>query len=278
MKPFADNPLVPAEERPQVARGQSTDWTYAETEIPVVGAREITLAEVAKPRIVARAGEKPEAVLLSLSEIEADPRLLWAVEQGKRLNGDDEPEYKVPYAIWEEHAAQAVGVWLPEWDGDGVDRSLALTERRYRFAKQALEEAAVLRQYLVVLAARLGRSRRAVGETLGLSAARVQQLSETPSDGMVAAVEEFIGSATLIAGLVGSDACLRDELPRPRTLGSDEFEETIDSMISVGLAEEVGKDGLKLTEDGLALLKTKGTKHRATYGGQDRERARNAAK
>ncbi len=242
----------------------------------MVGARDVTLAEAANPRIIARADDEPEAVLLSLSEIEADTRLLWAVKEGRRLDGDEEPEYKVPFAIWQEHAGQPVGAWFPEWDGSGLDRSLALAERDYRFAKHALEDAGVLRQYLIVLAARLGRSRRVVGETLGLSAARVQQLSEAPSDEMLADVEELVGSATQVAVLLGSGACPRDELPRPRALGGDELEEIIASMISVGLAEEVEEDGLRLTEDGLALLETKGVKRKPVKGDQDRERAGSA--
>lgn len=242
----------------------------------MVGARDVTLAEVANPRIIARAGEEPEAVLLSLSEIEADTRLLWAVEEGKRMNGDKEPEYKVPFAIWQEHAGQPVGAWLPEWDGSGLNRSLALAERDYRFAKQALDDAGVLRQYLIVLAGRLGRSRRVVGETLGLSAARVQQLSEAPSEELLAAVEEFMDSATRVAVLLGSDTCPRDALPRPKTSGGDELEETVASMITVGLAEEVAGNGVRLTEDGIALTKTKEMKRKPVKSDQERERVGSA--
>ncbi len=278
MRSFANSPLVPANKRPSVALDESGSWLYEGTEIPVVGAQDRTLAEVANPRFIARAGEEPEAVLLSLSEIEADTRLLWAVEKGKRLNGDQEPEYKVPYAIWQEHSGEPVGAWLPEWDGSGLDRSLALAEREYRFAKQALEDSGTRRQYLIVLASRLGRSRRGVGDTLGLSAARVQQLSEAPSDAMLADVEAFVGFATVIAAQLGADTCPRDELPRPRTLGSDEFEEIIASMISAGLAEMVVEDGLRLTEDGLALLETAGADPSPVTSDQDRERAGSASR
>lgn len=278
MKPFLRNPLAPVGERPSIASDDSVGWKYEGTEIPVVGARDVTLAEVANPRIIARAGDDPEAVLLSLSEIEADTRLLWAVEEGKRLNGDKEPEYKVPFAIWQEHAGQPVEAWLPEWDGSGLDRSLALAEREYRFAKQALEDAGVLRQYLIVLASGLGRSRRVVGETLGLSAARVQQLSEAPSEELLADVEEFVGFATQVAILLGSSPCPRDALPRPSALGSDELEEIVASMIAVGLAEEVADDSVRLTEDGLALVKTPGMKRKPAKSYQDRERASSATR
>jgi nitroreductase len=276
MKSSLHSRLVPASVRPSIASDDSAGWKYEGTEIPVVGARDVTLAEVANPRIIARAGEEPEAVLLSLSEIEADTRLLWAVEEGKRLNGDKEPEYKVPFATWQEHAGQPVGAWLPEWDGSGLNRSLALAERDYRFAKQALDDAGVLRQYLIVLAARLGRSRRVVGETLGLSAARVQQLSEAPSEDLLAAVEEFMDSAAQVAVLLGSDTCPRDALPRPKALGGDELEETVISMITVGLAEEVADHGVRLTEDGVALTKTKDIKGKPAKSDQDRERVGSA--
>ena len=276
MKPFADTPLVPSRERPRIAADEAARWTYEGTEIPVVGARDLTLAEVANPRMIVRAGEEPEAVLLSLSEIEADKRLGWAVHEGQRMSGGEEPEYKIPFPVWQEHGGESVDAYLPEWDGSGLDRSLALAEREYRFAKQAVEDTGVTRQFLVVLAARLGRSRRVVGETLGLSPARVQQLSESPSDALLTGVEEFVGSATKVAVLLGSDTCARDEVPHPRAMGSDELGEIVDAMISAGLAEEVADAGLRLTEDGHALIRTNEKGRKPASGDRDRERAGSA--
>lgn len=40
-----------------------------------------------------------------------------------RLNGEEEPLYKVPWSVWQEHADQTVGAWLPECDADGLDRA-----------------------------------------------------------------------------------------------------------------------------------------------------------
>ena len=134
----------------------------------------------------------------------------------------------------------------------------------------------MLRQRLVVLAARLGRSRRIVSETLGLSTARIQQLSESPSAELLADVEEFVVAVTQVAALLGPGIRPRDELSPPRGLGGDEFDETIDSMISVGLAEEVADNGLRLTEDGFALLEKQGTKRKPVKSDQDRERAGSA--
>jgi hypothetical protein len=276
MKSFANSHLVPAIERPQVAPGEAGGWVYTDTGIPAVGARDISLGEAVNPREIVRSGEKPEAILLSLTEIESDRRLHWVLEAGTRLNGGDEPEYKVSWAAWQEHAAEPVGVWLPEWDGAGLDRSMALSERHYRFAKQAMDDAGVLRQYLVVLAARLGRSRRIVAEKLGLSTARIQQLNETASDEIVADVDEFVTAAARVAALLGREGSPRADLLRPRDVGADEFEEIIGSMIATGLAEERA-EGLRLTDDGLSLVEMK-VKRKPVDSDVDRERAGNATR
>lgn len=275
MKSFADIPLTTPGDRPPIVLDESGSWKYAETEIPAVGARDVTLADVIRPRKIARAGDEPEAVLLSLTEVESDDRLHWVFKKGKRLNGDEEPQYKVDWPIWQEHAAEAVGAWLPEWDGSGLDRSLALAERRWRFAKQALDDAGTLRQYLVILAARLGRSRRLVGETLGLSPARIQQLNEAPPAAVVSQVDEFLAASTRVAASMGAEAYPRDEIPRPRDFGIDQFEEVIDAMVAVGLVEESAA-GLRLTGDGRALLEAK--EHRPVKSGRDRERAGSATR
>jgi hypothetical protein len=277
MKSFAKSPLVPLTERPLVALDESGAWKYAETDIPVVGARDVTLGDAIHPLVIARSGEEPEAVLLSLTEVESDDRLHWVFKAGTRLNGDDEPFYKVDWPTWNEHAASPVDAWLPEWDGSGLDRSLALAERRWRFAKQALDDAGVLRQYLVVLAARLGRSRRVVGETLSLSPARIQQLNEAPAAEVLADIDEFLASATRVATVMGLDVYSRDELPRPRDFGIDELEEIVDSMVAVGLMEET-PEGFELTGDGRALLETKDVKRKPVDGDRDRERAGNATR
>jgi hypothetical protein len=277
MVSFAKSPLQPLAERPLVVMGESDAWLYADTEIPAVGARDITLDEAIKPDCLGRPGEEPKAVLLSLTEMESDKRLHWAFEVGTRLNGDEEPLYKVDWAAWQEHAGKPVGAWLPEWDGQGVDRPLALAERQWRFVKQALDDAGVLRQYLIVLATRLGRSRRLVGETLGLSTARIQQLHETAPPEVVADVEDFVRTASRVAEQLGGESWPRAELPRPDGLGSDEFEEVVASMIAVGLIEEATK-GLRLTNDGWTLIAEKDQKSKPVMTDRDRERAGNATR
>lgn len=263
--------------QPRVVRDDSGQLRYEGTSIPAVGARDVTLAEAADPRVVARSDGEPEAVLLSLTEIESDQKLLWALPAGTRLDGDEEPLYKIPWEVWQEHASEPVGAWLPECDATGLDRALAIREREYRFAKQALDDMGVARQYLVLLASRLGRSRRVVGEALDLSPARVQQLSESAPRPIVADIEKFVGDARRIARAIGTGVCPRDKLPRPLDIGVDELEETLVSMIATGLLEESGA-GLELTEDGRALMKPKEAKRRAARSDRDRERVGDATK
>lgn len=273
LKSAAHSPL----QRPRVTRDDSGRWHYEETDIPAVGARDVTLAEAVDPRVIARSNGEPEAVLFSLTEIESDRRLLWALPVGTRLDGDTEPLYKIPWEVWQEHGSEPVGAWLPEWDGTGLDRSLATAEREYRFAKQTLDEAAARRLILVLLADRLGRSRRVVGKTLSLSAARIQQLSESPPEKIVRDVEGLLDSARRVAILIGTGTCPRDDLPRPRDLGADELAEMVDSMIAAGLLEEE-VEGLRLTRDGRILLEEKDGVRKSVKSDRDRERAGNATR
>jgi hypothetical protein len=274
---YLKSPPQTTAQAPRVIRDGSGNWHYEGTDVPAVGARDITLAEVINPRVIARSDGDPEAVLLSLTEIESDQRLLWALPAGTRLDGDAEPLYKIPWEVWQEHGPEPVSAWLPEWHGTGLDRSLATAERECRFAKQALDEAAARRLTLVLLADRLGRSRRVVGKTLSLSAARIQQLNESPPEEIVRDVEGLLDYARRFAILIGTGACPRDELPRPRDLGADEFAEIIDSMIAAGLMEEEAK-GLRLTKDGRTLLEEKDGRRKPVKSDRDRERAGDATR
>jgi hypothetical protein len=254
-------------------------WQYDGTSIPAVGARDISLGEVVDPLWIGRSGREPEAVLLPLSVIIEDERLNWVLQAGTKLDGDAEPMFKVSWPVWQEHAAQPVDAWLPERDAAGIARALALAEREFRFAKQKLDTVGLIRYRLVVLASRLGHSRRKVAETLGLSTGRVQQLNEDPPDELVKEVDEFVRAAVLVAGLIGESPCPREDIPRPRKFGSDQLDELIDSMLTLGLLEERA-DGLGLTNDGRALMDmplSDGAKRKEEETNVDRERASDAA-
>jgi hypothetical protein len=165
---------------------------------------------------------------------------------------------------------------LPERDAAGLDRFLAASERELRFAQKTLDAARLVRNCLVVFATYLGRSRREVGETLGLSLGRVQQLSEDPSREVTEVVQELVEAATLVAKNMGEGPCPREEIPKPHTASRADHESLIDLMLLLGLLEE-RSGGLQLTADGKALsggpAAGKGRK-----SGQKRERAIDAPK
>lgn len=252
-----DIPAVPGSDRPVVVRDAAGTWCYEGTDVPAVGARSIKLGEVVNPLVLGRPGEQPEAVILSLSEIVADARLNWVLQAGKRLEGDVDALFKVPWELWQEHASQPVGAWLPEHDDFGVNRALATSERRLRFAKKALDDAGRDRTRAILLATHVGKSRREVGETLGLSAARVQQLNEDPPADLVNRFDRFVRDASEIVAATGLDPCPRAELRAPSGLGSDGFDEVIAEMIALGLLEQT-HDLVQVTDDGRSLAAVRG--------------------
>jgi hypothetical protein len=239
-------------DRPAVVRDDSGSWQYLGTGIQAVGARDLTLGEVVKPRILGRAGEDPEAVVLALSEIIRDSRLNWALQAGTKLDGYEEPLFLLPLAVWEERASQPVAVWLPEYDGSGVDRCLAAAERRCRFEKKAFDDAARIRMRIILVATRMGKSRREVGEILGLSSARVQQLNEDPPADMTAQVDAFVERASRVVAALDGGRCVRHELGARTSLGADEIDEVLTDMLALGLLDET-PEGLGTTDAGVSL-------------------------
>lgn len=266
---------APQADRPTVGLSRAGAWEYEETGIPAVGARGLTLSEKLAPLMIGRPGEEPVAVLLPLYEVDRDPRLQWARQAGVELEGEDGPLLQVPFSLWQEHAEEIVGAWVPERDAEGIERSLAIAEREFRFSQQALEATRLIRNCIVVLASHLGRSRREVGESLGLSLGRVQQLSEDPPPEVVKVVEEVLEAATLVAKNIGDRPCPREDVPKPRALSSEDLDRVLDSMLLLGLLEE-DADGLRLTADGLALDAPRPAGRKQRKGAIDRERTSDA--
>lgn len=199
--------------------------------------------------MLGREGEQPEAIVLSLSEIIEDARLNWVLQVGTKLDGGEEVLFLLPLAVWQERAAEPVKAWLPEHDASGVDRCLASAERRWRFAKSDLDEAGRYRMRMILLASRMGKSRRDVGETLGLSTGRVQQLNDDPPAELVAEVDRFIRDAMQIAAVLETRPSSRDEVPSRHGLGSDRVDEVLTDMLAVGMLVET-PEGLKVTDIG----------------------------
>jgi hypothetical protein len=247
-----DSAVASSVDNPVVVRDEAGVWRYDGTEIAAVGARDVTLAEVVNPRALARAGEEPDAIILSLSEIIADARLNWILQEGTKLDGGDEPLFLLSLELWQERSALPVKAWLPETDASGVDRCLAIAERNWRFARKALDDAGLDRTRLVLLASRMGRSRRDVSETLGLSSGRVQQLNDDPPLELAAEVDRFLRDASDVAVSLEARERSSSHPVTRRGLGADRSDEVVADMISLGLLEEM-PDGLRVTEAGRSL-------------------------
>jgi hypothetical protein len=275
-----NSPVPPAADRPALVLDESGTWRHPESGVAAV-ARHRRLAEVVKPRVVARDGNAPEGVLFSLSEIVADARLNFAMQAGERLDGGDEPRFLVSWDVWLEHADEPAEAWLPEHDAaPGIDRYLAATERRWRFAKKALDDAGTDRTWAILIATRLGRSRRDVSETIGLSSGRIQQLNEDPPPELRRALDRFVDDAAEVVELVSSESHRSRGFDAPREIGSDRFDELVREMLALGLLEETS-GRVAVTEDGRSLaaaqLTRRGRGRAARRHGVGRERAGDAS-
>lgn len=245
-KTLFDIPLI---ERPPVGLNERGEAEYGNSGIAAVGARNLTLGEAVDPLLVFRPGQsEPVAAQVPLSLVADHPQLEPVLRNGTLIETQPDPVVQIPWPVWQEHAEQTMGLWLPERDAEGVDRALAIAVRELRFAQQEAEVRSFIRNCLVVLATNLGRSRRDVAELADLSATRVQQLNEDPPR----QVMEFVRIAALVVGLLGEIPCPREDVPRPRDVDAENFDGVIDSMLTVGLLEEA-PDGLRLTDDGSAL-------------------------
>lgn len=250
----------PATERPSVELINGA-WIDEATGREVVGAKSITLGERFRPYEVARPGDAADWVQFSLSELESHPALAVLITHPAivRLTGGTEPIYQLPMPSWQEIRDQAVAAWIPEFDSDGINQSLAAVERRVRAMKDALDELTRTRLLVLLLATRAGHSRRELSDITGLSLARIQQLIESPPEVAVAEVDGIIAEMRGIFGTADGPIRLSQIASR---LGADRAEELIDHLSAVRLVEAV-EDGLALTDDGRrALADTPATRGR----------------
>lgn len=224
----------------------SDDWQYRDKDVPVPAAVGITLAEMVKPREVRRAGEDPESVVLSLSELIDNARLGWVLQAGTRLEGADEPLFLVPWPVWQEHASDIVDVWAPERDGVGAARQLAIAERETRLLRYELEQATARRTETVAIATALGMSRRRVGALLGVSGARVQQILDDAPNSAQASAARFVTDARAV--LQHADGEL------PAGWDRDRFDRVAGQMAEWDLVEGGSPNALVVTDLGQDLL------------------------
>jgi hypothetical protein len=169
------------------AREDDGTWRYAHTWIRVPGARDLTLTERFKPKLVVAgtgSGQEVERVVVSGEDIAAHPDLLaWCAELGAPVRGPDGQmlEVLVPYELWQEHDRIPGEIVAPEHSDDPAERELAIAERKVREAEQALERAtdvraAVLREHEGLMTREQARA------ITGLSVGRVQQLVKSALD------------------------------------------------------------------------------------------------
>ncbi len=237
--------LLEDTDAPAFERHADGVWRYAGTDIPVVAAVDRTLAEEVIVRQVARGDEPPEAVLISTAEIDANPGLEWVRTRGRRLRSDAGDEYLVPWEVWQEHASTPVGVRAPERDGSGIVRLAAIEERELRYARHEAELRAARRTRLVAIMTGIGMTRREVGECVGLSTGRVQQVVEDLPPAVQTDVDELLRDALHVLRQIGPRTVDRDEVELPR----EREVELLDELVAYGLLEQT-RSAVRLTEAG----------------------------
>jgi hypothetical protein len=199
-------------------RGVDGVWRYkaagasgsAAMEIAVPGARDWTLADAVDVRVVARRDGTPEAALVTRKEIDAVPALDWVPSVGKLLRLEPEEEFEVQWAVWQERAVEAIDVRAPERDGTGLSRLLATEERSLRFARSEVERLSERRARTVAIATRLGETRRAVSDIVGLSTGRIQQIIEDLPATVSLEVDRLLDDLVAVVRYIGAremDSC-----------------------------------------------------------------------
>jgi hypothetical protein len=221
-------------------------WRYRGKDVTVPGAVPVTLEEAVAPRMLARPGEDPEGVVLSLSELIEDARLAWVLQAGTRLEGGDETLFLVPWPVWQEHANEIVDVWAPERDGTGAARQLAIVERETRLRRHELELVTAKRTEAVAIATALGMSRRQVGALLDVTGTRVQQLLDDAPKSARAAAEQFVADARAVLA--------RDSGGLPSGWDDERFARTVQRMADWGLLAGDPGDALVATDLGRNLV------------------------
>jgi transcriptional regulator with XRE-family HTH domain len=230
--------MTATQDQPHFERRSDGGWVYEGTAITVPGARTQTLRDAVKPRELGRPGEEPQAVVFSLSEIVANPRLNWVLQSGTRLRGGEEDMFSIAWDSWLRRAEHESGVWAPERDASGIVRRLAIDEREVRFARDALERALETRSRRVVLASLLGMSRRQVGELLGVSPTRVQQLLEDVPQMDRHALEQLAADARAVLDALPDGPVARNAIALPPGWKRSQLERLLDKLAEHGLVEQ----------------------------------------
>lgn len=248
-------PLISAgkQDAPDYERREDGIWCYRGTDVPVPGATDVTFGDLVAAREVRRPGRDPESVLLSLSELIAEERLNWVLQSGVRLEGADEDLFLVPWPVWRERASEPVDAYAPERDDRGVGHQLAVAERDLRLLRREIELATNRRARAVAIASELGLTRRQIGELLGISPARVQQLLDDAPAALRLDVGRFIEEARAVIGRLSTGGVARGGLSMPGWSDVD-LGQTIDELIAWELVVEDPAGTLKIGKRAAVLI------------------------
>ena len=129
------------------ARDADDVWRYADSWIPVPGARDVTLTERFQPKLIVNSAQEIERVIVSAEDIAAAPDLLdWCVIEGTPIRDEDKLiEVLVPYELWQARDRIPGLLFSPEHHGTEAEQRVALAERKFREAEQGLDRAAEYR-------------------------------------------------------------------------------------------------------------------------------------
>lgn len=237
------------------ARDQKGIWRYADTWIPVPGARDLKLSERFETKeVISRTGDI-ERVIVSGDDIRESPELLeWCLDEGEPVYGPggEIKEVFVAYEVWVAKDRVPGELVAPEHSPDDAKRQLALVERKYREANQALEDAAVARaNVLRSLAGRLTREQ--AREITGLSVGRIQQLIRPEK-----LTELELGVLGILAVKGGRSAGSVQELARKQFPRADTaaIDGVLRGLVARGLVK--GRETIRLTDKGREMAPAKG--------------------
>lgn len=226
-------------------------WRYADSWIPVPGARDLRLSERFETKdVVSRAGDI-ERVVVSGDSIRDSPELLeWCIEAGEPMYGPDGrlKEVFVPYEVWTEKNRVPGALVAPEHSSDNARRELALAERKYRESEKALEEAAEARA--AVLRTFAGRlTRQQARKITGLSVGRIQQLIRREK-----LTDLEIGVLGILNVKGGRSAGSVQELAQKQFPRSDagSIDEVLRELVTRGLVRTAGET-IRLTRKGRGM-------------------------
>lgn len=161
----------------QVVRDPDGVWRYMESWIKVPGARDVTLSERFKPKVVIAHDGGIERYVVDGASVQAHPDLLgWCIDAGTPIREEGQLiEVLVPADLWEERDRVPNELISPEHEGTEAEREVAAAERQYREAEQILERAAEERAEALRRHAE-NMTRAKARELTGLSVGRIQQL------------------------------------------------------------------------------------------------------